>query len=221
MNSPITTEIKINDRYGEMCLQDSVAGSSMVGDRKPKGYVEIFDVKPNGDKQLVGKHNLVVYQGREWIAERVFNLDNVSVNTAPAQFINWFGIGSGGTPVGDPLNPITPVSTDSMLTTEVPFNDTDATYADLRESDYYKHPFDAVEFEQDSNNDDSWLIVKVTTTVSTLDSNGYNLNEAGLFVSTSEAGGFAGPFNLFSKVTFPTIVKDSTRQLMFMWYLYF
>jgi hypothetical protein len=63
--------------------------------------------------------------------------------------------------------------------------------------------------------------MNVLTTLSATDANGFNLNEAGLFTSTSTVGGFGGPFNLYARVTFPTIMKTSARQLLFIWYVYF
>jgi hypothetical protein len=103
-------------------------------------------------------------------------------------------------------------------------NATDITYADYRvspDAGYYKHPFDSLTFEQDADNYNYWLIIRVATTLGTDDGNGFNINEAGLFTATSSAGGHAGNFNLYARVTFPTIVKTSARQLLFVWYVYF
>lgn len=214
--------VNVNDKFGDSCFKDSVVNSDIPASRKPEGFVEIFEVQDNGKlKKKHGKSNLVVYQGREWVAERIFQLDNANTSPTGTMRIGWFGVGSGGAPVGDPLNPTTPISTDTNLDTEVPFNGTDTNYGDLRgDSLFYKHPFDSVEFQQDASNNNEWLITKVTTTVDTDDCNGYNLNEAGLYIASDVTPGHSGPFYLFSKVTFPTIVKDSTRQLVFMWYLY-
>ncbi len=217
------TIVQINDKYGDECLKDSVVQESPDA-RKPQGYVEIYEVDDNNEKQLIGKNNLVVYQAREWIAERILNTNNASTSTTPAMWINWLGVGSGGAPVGDPLNPNTPVSTNTDLDTALPIHATDTNCADFDGSDYYKHPFDSIEYQQDASNNNEYLIAKITTTIGTDDANdsgSQNLNEAGLFVSDSDAGGASGPFYLFSRVTFPTIVKDITRQLMFIWYIYF
>jgi len=217
------TIIKINDNYGDECLKDDTVKQSSES-RKPEGYVEIYDVNENGEQQLVGKHNLVVYQGREWIAERIFAVNNTNISSDPAWWINWFGIGSGGAPVGDPLTPTSPISTNTDLDTPLPINPTDTNLADFDGSDYYKHPFDSIVYEQDAANSNKYLIAKITTTIGTDDGNGsgsQNINEAGLFMSSSDSGGHSGPFMIFSRVTFPTIVKDITRQLMFIWYIYF
>jgi len=213
-----TIHVKVDDKYGDSCVGDSACPISKT--RKPEGYVEIYDVLEDGNKQLIGKHNLVLYVGREWICSRIFNQVNVNITPEEDEWINWLGVGTGGAPVGDPLNPTTPVSTDTGLSTEVSIHTTDTNLADFRAGAYWKHPFDSVEFQQDSANNNQWLIAKVTTTLGTDDANGNNLNEAALFTSDSDAGGHTGPFNIFSLVTFPTIVKDSSRQIMFMWYLY-
>jgi len=216
-------KVVVNDKYAEHCIRDAVMNRP-TGDRKPEGYVEIYEIKEGEDKKLIGKSNLVVYQGREWIAERIFNTNNTNTPTSEAEFISWLGLGSGGAPVGDPLNPTAPSSLNTDLDTEVPINTTGATLGDLRSGSYYKHPFDSIEYQQDASNSNKWLIVKVTTTIGTNNANGsgsQNLNEAGLFTAASAAGGYSGNFFMFSRVTFPTIVKDTSRQLMFMWYIYF
>ncbi len=216
-----TIHVNVNDNYGDACLKDSINQISEGGSkRKPDGFVEIYEVDEKGEKKLIGKSNLVVYAGREYIASRIFNQENVNINPDEDEFVSWFGVGTGGAPLGDPLNPTAPVSTDTSLSTEAVIHSSDTNCADLRGSDYYKHPFDSIEFQQDGANNNQWLIVKVTTTLGADDANGNNVNEAALFTSDSIAGGHGGPFNLFSLVTFPTIVKDSSRQIVFLWYLY-
>ena len=210
------TVIKSTDHYRD-CLKDSVNGISKSDRESPKGFVEIYDTTDN-KKELLGKENLVLYQGREFIGERIFN--TAGGLDAKDMFISWFGIGSGGAPVGNPLIPTAPASADSGLSDDVPFNGTSVEYGDFRGSLFYKHPFDLVAIEQDPANYDRMLIVKVTTSIGVNDCNGYNLNEAGLYVSSSKEAGHAGPFHIFSKICFPTIVKDSSRSLMFIWYIY-
>ena len=219
IKEPETLVVNIDDNYGSSCIQDSVNGVDNKA-RKPEGYVEIFSIDKDGKKQKVGKSNLVLFTGREWIASRICNIKNPGIDQDETEYINWFGLGNGGTPAGDPLNPNVPVNTDTDLSSEIPLHATDTSCADERSGQFYKHPFDSIEFQQDALNDDSWLILKVTTTISVDHANGYNLNEAGLFTSNSNVGGSGGPFNIFSIVTFPSIVKDDTRQLVFYWYLY-
>lgn len=220
MDKNTTHLVKIKDYYGD-CIGDSCI-SPPIKERKGgvQGFVEIFEIDENGNKKLVGKNNLVLYQGREWIAERIFNAENGNTSTTRNMYISWLGLGTGGCPIGDPLTPDAPISTDTNLDVEVPINATDTNCADFRGGNYYKHPLDAVTFEQDPSNGNKYLIANCAITISNLDANGYNLNEAGLFLSSSNVGGHTGPFYLFARITFPTIVKDSTRQLMFIWYVY-
>ena len=103
-------------------------------------------------------------------------------------------------------------------------NSEDASYGDYRTTPdfgYYKSPIDSFTFDQDPDNDNSWLIVRVAITLTVDDANGFNLNEAGLYTAKSAAGAYEGPFNLYARITFPTIVKSATRQLLFIWYVYF
>lgn len=222
-----TIEIVAKDIYGDNCLQDSVGSEERSEKGNPQGYVEIYEVDDSGNKKLVGRHNLVLYMGREWLAQRIVNQDNINVTSSKEEFISWFGLGNGGVIPGDPLNPAPPTITDTNLSAEVMITATDSSAADYHvidathpEEGYYKIPFDSIEFEQDSLNDDKWLVLKVTTTVGASYANGKQLSEAGLFTSTSKIGGHTGNFTIFSRVTFPSIVKTSDRRLVFSWFLY-
>jgi len=234
------TIIKVNEKYGDNCLTDRV-GAPKIGNkpRKPEGFVEIYESVNGGEKKLLGKHNLVVYQGREWIAQRVVDTRNAAVTPTQNEFICWFGVGSGGTLVASPLNPLTTASTDAELTNPVPIhvNDDDVSivYTNRQDGipgDYYKKEFDNITFNQDSDNDNKWLITKITMIIDNDDCNdtdvvglytNNHLNEAGLYTCNTSQGGSAqvGPWNIYARVTFPTIVKDTNRQLTIIWYLYF
>lgn len=214
-------QINVYDFYGS-CLQDNL-GSLNYNDRGPKGYVEIYEILPGGEKKLIGRPNLVLYSGREWIAERIFNVNNSDTTSAPGDFIYWVGLGDGGAPAGDPLNPIAPTSTDDGLNNDIMINASDSTNADYRTTPvagYYKQPIDGVTFLQDINNNNRYLIVRVTITVGADNANGYNLSEAGLFAGSSRSGGTTGPFTCYARTTFPSIVKTSSRLLTFIWYIY-
>jgi len=220
-NKKPSVVIEATDKYGDVLKADMTQHESR---RKPVGYVEIYEVDKDGNKQLNGKCNLVVYQGREWIAQRLFAVNNASVTaTTHDQFISWFGVGSGGADVGDPLNPDAPENTETDLLSATLINSSDANCSD----DGYYHPFDSdtIEFEQDVDTDSRWLKAKISVTLGTDDANLLDtgdslINEAGLFLASSKADGFAGPFKLFARVTFASIVKDSSRSLLFIWYVY-
>lgn len=224
-----TLIVKVNENYGKKCLSDKLGRTP--GSRKPEGLVEIYE-KTEGGNKLISKSNLVVYQGREWIASRIFKKTNLVPQIPHGaegynHFIYWFGIGDGGVPQGDPLNPIPPTNSDTGLTSEVSFgqNNTAGILGDQRGSDFYKMSFESVEFDPDPDNDSKYLIAKITINVDTTYAENELLSEAGLFTSPPDSlvdtvGDDTGPFYLFSKVTFPTIAKTGSRQLVFVWYVY-
>jgi len=220
MSAEKSIKIVANDFYGDNCLKDNFAKDGSA-DRRPEGWVEIYEVDEDGTEILKQKSNLVVYQGREVIAQRMFNI-NSSANGTKDEYITWFGIGSGGVNVGDPFNPTPPVATDTDLSIPIPISNIDPTCADLNGGFYYKKPIESFSFEQDTYNDDAWLIVKTVSRVALADCDNAHISEAGLY--TSEGGpiaNYGGPFHIFSKVTFPTVVKTNTSQLLFIWYIYF
>jgi len=213
--------IEIIDRYSD-CLSDDF-NKKGKSTNKPEGFVRIYEII-NDKKELVGEHNLVVYLGREWLLTRAFDFVNPNIDPTSSEFISWLGLGNGGCPIGDPLNPTAPTILDSNLDNPIMINPTDSNYADYRSTPdvgYYKAPFDSITYEQDGDNYNRWLIARVDTTIGPADANGFNISEAGLFTAASNSGGYAGPFNLYARVTFPTIVKTSARQLLFEWYVYF
>lgn len=217
--------IKIKDVYD--CIHDGF-NQKINRDREsshgPKGFVEIYEISDDGKRVLIGKHNLVVYKGREWLLSRAFNFSNPNIPQTCNEFISWLGLGDGGCPIGDPLYPTAPTMEDVELSNPIMINPDDSVYADYRDNPtpgYYKAPFDTLTFEQDGYNYNTWLIIRVDSTISPADANDCNISEAGLYTAESSSGGFAGPFNLYARVTFPTIVKSPMRQLLFEWYVYF
>jgi hypothetical protein len=213
--------IEIIDKYSD-CLSDGFNRKDKLT-HKPEGFVRIYEIN-NNKKELISEHNLVVYLGREWLLSRAFDFINSNIDPTPTEFISWLGLGNGGCPIGDPLNPTAPTILDTDLDNSIMINPTDSNYADYRSTPdigYYKAPFDSITYEQDGDNYNRWLIARVDTTIGPGDANGFNISEAGLFTAASNSGGYAGPFNLYARVTFPTIVKTSARQLLFEWYVYF
>jgi len=223
-----TIEILARDFYGDTCFLDRISAQDYRSEKTPPtGYVEIYEENENGKKKLLGKHNLVLYQGREWVAQKLVNVDNSNVSSIKEDFLSWFGLGTGGVIPGDPFNPSPPTLTDDELSTLTMIVVSDSSAADYNviDADHdeignYKIPFDSVEFEQDALNDDKWLVMKIITTVAANYANGNQLSEAGLYVSSSATGGYSGDFTLFSRVTFPSLVKTSDRRLIFSWFLY-
>jgi len=254
-----TIEVIAKDFYGEHCLVDS-ALSRANRNRKPEGMVEVYDIKDDGSKKLIRKNNLVLYQGRETLAQMLVRTNTVDSDGNPPinpvagnkdMWLNWFGLGQGAADTecspgsGDVFAPDPPTNEDEELACPVMINASDASCADYHivgdpsypggdcqgtgglypDTGCYKHPFDNIAFEQDNLNDNKWLVIKLSIIIGLLDANGSGtsgqpLNEAGLYTSASNAGGYSGDFALFARVTFPTLLKDSTRRLQFVWYLF-
>jgi hypothetical protein len=218
-----TLEIVAKDSYGDNCLNDGFNTGNRGLDKKPTGFVEIYEVQDDGNKKLIGKHNLVLYIGREWLAQVLVRTNNPNITSTYDEYLTWFGLGDGGVIPGDPLNPSPPVLTDTSLSSDVMITATDSSAADYRivpEVGFYKIPFDSIDFEQDVLNDDKWLVIRIVTTVGATYANGKQLSEAALFTAASSIGGYSGNFTIFSRVTFPSIVKTEDRRLIFTWYLY-
>jgi len=234
MENVKTTEIHVTETYGDNCFDDSFQCGKGNNDRRPSGKVEIYEVGEDGKKRLVRKNNLVVYNGRETLAQMLAGQNNLNVSGSNQHhFLSWFGLGDGGALPADPFDPVPPANENTDLQSRVMINASDASSADYHystESGYsktgwYKKPFDSIIFERDDLNDNKWLVLKITTTIGISDANDERLSEAGLFTAESNEGGWGGPgdpkdFALFARVTFPTLIKDSTRRLIFVWYLY-
>ena len=214
-------KIIITEKYGPNCIQSNMQKRPYL--RKPEGFVEIYSADKDGNsEQLIGKSNLVVYSGREWLISRAFNIQNPYIDSSNAEAIYWIGIGNGGCEISNPLMPVPPANDNTGLNSEIAFTSSASPdYGDYRVgSGYYKKILDAITFEQDTPNDNKYLIAKVNATISSGDAVGYAINEAALFTAMSGSGGWSGPFHLFSRVTFASIVKIVDVRLIFYWYIY-
>jgi len=233
MEKVTETEIRVTELYGDKCFVDKFQQGG-GGKRRPEGMVEIWEEDENGNKKLVRKNNLVVYLGRETLAQILVDQNNVDdignprIASTKEHFISWFGLGDGGVLPADPFDPVPPANENNDLNSRVMINATDSSCADYHletesgypKTGYYKHFFSSIVFERDELNDNRWLVLKITTPIGVDDANDERLSEAGLFTSESKLGGYNGQFTLFSRVTFPTIIKDASRRLIFVWYLY-
>jgi len=227
------TEIVIRESYGSNCLGDQV-NVNKPASRRPQGEVHIYEQLENGRKELIHKSNLVVYLGREMLAQRLVNTNNALVTPTKDEWVQWFGVGDGGVLPADPLDPTPPIISDDDLYSSVMISDTtSALYADFHTSaeagypstGFYKKIFDQeptnqIEFQTDILNDDRYLVIKITTTIGVNDANGQQLSEAGLFSAASATGGYSGNFSLFARVTYPSLIKTADRRFIFVWYLY-
>jgi len=249
-----TIEVVAKDFYGENCLVDSSLTRTSTS-RKPEGMVEVYDLKDDGSKQLIRKNNLVLYQGRETLAQMLVRTNTVDDGGVPPvvpvagnkdMWLSWFGLGQGAADTecspgsGDVFAPEPPTNEDTELACPIMINASDSSAADFHlttesgypggdcqgtggfypDDGYYKHPFNSVTFEQDNLNDNKWLVVKISISIGIDDANGKTINEAGLYTAASDSGMYSGDFALFARVTFPTLLKDSSRRLQFVWYLF-
>lgn len=226
MEKPQVTLIEARDVYGDKCLVDQMNNSTSHL-RKPEGEVHVFDVTDNGQKKLLHKSNLVLYLGREMLAQRLVNTENINVTPTKDEYVSWFGIGDGGVRPADPLDPVPPINDDDALYSNVMISDSTASYGDYHtaggdypETGFYKKRLDVVEFERDVLNESKWLVIKIQVTIGVNDANGHQLSEAGLFSAESEVPGYSGQFSLFARITFPSLIKTVDRRLLFVWYLY-
>jgi hypothetical protein len=222
MNENVT--IRIEDKLSR--LEDRVSAS----DKRPKGRVNIFERKDDGSlPKIEDTSNLIVYNGREWLAQRAVNQAFIGQPTTnPQNYINWFGLGTGGAGA-NLLIPIVPTAADYQLNQQVVINSADSELA----YGGRLHPFDSIEFLEDTANNNRILIVSISTTISKTEANGpnngsgptdyYDLNEAGLYTSNSNDPNvfILSTLKLFARVTFSTIRKNVNRSLVFVWYIYF
>ena len=181
-----------------------------------RGYVEIFSIDNNSNKKLVSKSNLIVYRGREWVLSRLVNYDNTNILPLSSNYISWLSVGTGGAPASSPLSPIPPTNTDIALNNEVPIIANAPNLADNGN----KIGFSDITFLQDNLNLNKYLILRLDILLDQTMCNGYNINEAGLWVSNSNDPTIANQFYLFSHITFPTIAKGTDISVQFIWYIY-
>ena len=232
------TEVRFDDAQSAN-LRDSFGNGPK---RRPIGKVEVYEKKVDGTDTtlyLVRKSsNLIVYHGRNWLMQRGFGQD-----MSPAGFsgwsdyqLSWLGIGTGAAP-SNPLSPTAPTLSDDALTTHGVI-DSGTSYVTVGGNEY--HTFDSITYESDDEvtsfeGYDDYLVAKITTTLTADEANndngasGYSgyeyyqdINEAGLFVSDkTSVSPIPTVMEMFARVTFPTIRKTNTRELVFHWYIYF
>jgi hypothetical protein len=208
-------------RNKKIAIKESIPrGDSQKG---LKGFVEIYKKSSPDEKYLLhAKSNLIVFSGREWVLQKLFDIQNndASTSTPPTYGIKWISFGDGGAPTTDPLNPTPPLNTDVALCNEIIIANDDTQYADGGK----KKKLTQKQFIQDNANDNRYLIMQLNSTLSEIEANNSSINEAGLWISNSgNAAADPDPateFYLFAHVTFPSIVKDPSLTLQILWYIY-
>ena len=212
----------------DLCIA-SDQDSTNTQNAGPKGYVEIYEVdEETGEKILVHESsNLVVYLGREWLISRAIRVASPDSSCGTFdEFICWVGFGYGGVDPMNPLVPIPPLTTDTNLYCPRMINvDSKGLYADWGNygdsTGYYKVNIDQTRFEADSLNDNAYLKVVLSAYLDPDDAADKDISEVGLFTADSNEEEIPGPFHLYARLTFPTIIKQNNRRLLINWRLYF
>jgi len=189
----------------------------------PKGFVKVIEEDlVTGKKKQISKSNLVVYVGRELLIQKLFGVRNVNVPTLVGENLYWLEVGQGGAPSGNPFNPTPPDLTDTSLADRVPLSNTqDNTLTDLSGGFYYKRHINSFDYQADPNNNSAYVIALVQASLTENHAIGYSINEAALYTSENDDVNNPGHFSMYSRITFPTILKTDTNRITFYWYLYF
>lgn len=202
--------------------------------QKGENFIVIRDPETNCILQV--RKNLVVRSGRETILRKVFNLPYAGEDKTKLdqRIVCSFGIGSGGTPVADPFNPIAPTPADSDMTAAVPFrtiaNTDSLTPADAKKyfdkrtagSDfkYYKKLFTNLEIVTDNVKDEYYI--KATLDIAATDSRGALISELGLYSALNTGVDAYTNFKIFSRITFETesMTQSTGKALSIDYYVY-
>ena len=207
------------------------------------GRVQVYAHKIAGsDKELYllrDTSNLVVYHGRNWLAQRAFNINDVTDSGWKDCYVSWLGIGTGGTLEGNPMIISSPDLTNTALATHGVI-DSGIRYVTVAGKQYHKfddtYPTLTVDSEVSAtglgNAYDNKLVMKVVTTLAADEANddggvsdpdAYQMiNEAGLFFAdVNTISPVPTKMEMFARVAFPSIKKNSEVELIFTWYIFF
>lgn len=187
------------------------------------GYVQIRD-RDTGNLVADG-HNLITFSGRRWLMHKALNIQDTlvpgvgEIDPLDGQ-IFYFGVGTGGATIGDPLTPIAPTDGDTNLAQSIAINDPgqDVVVGGIYEfaDTGRKKEITQVTFSDVNNpvTNENELAVELRTVIEDFEAIrnddttiGTNVNEASIFVSVPTA---PDSFILFSRITFSTIRKDLT-----------
>jgi hypothetical protein len=175
-----------------------------------KGVVEIYDKQKN---LMERTNNLVVYNGREFAASKIFGIgDYTDWN------ITHFGIGKGGTSDADPTTKIGPEDNDTDLYEPLVLNKSDSSY--LANGVLKPIGSENIYIEQDPNTDNHYTRIRIELTIDpTLEPDlltPAKINEAALFYTDSN-----GNYRIFAHVTFTDKYIEQNEKLYITWYILF
>ena len=231
------------------------------GSTKKSNRVLIHSRKKGSNKLelLEDTSNLIVYHGRNWLLQRAFNqgFGNNPLSLSrewQSYYVRLLAVGTGGALDTSPLSPITPTLKDYQLATHGKI-DSGSNFITVSGLDYhyfddepvFLHDYPDIEWSEGegpsctyedansvSQNCDSVLVAKITTTITSDECNDdvtgehqwpsgayyQDISEAGLFAAPPSPS-VSNPPEIFAIVAFSPIRKDEDRELVFTWYCYF
>jgi hypothetical protein len=207
---------------------------------------------PKTGEVVLDKWNTIVLRGRVFAIEKLFGdvVPNGTLQGATVYKQNLsrvlvaFGIGTGGTPIGNPFSPTPPSFSDMDLAAPAPFrkyvsNDlanypalTPAEmllYSDSRTTvaagvtttTYYKKQFESVPvWSIDTVGNEVYK--KLILRIDELDARSMNINELALYMGHYDpVMNTMADLEIFSRITFPTEnLNDPSKQLLIEYYIY-
>ena len=199
-----------------------------------KNFIVVRDVETGAVVQT--RSNLVLQTGREFNLRKIFGIPYASETTANLneRTICLFGIGSGGTPLADPFNPIAPTSLDVELNTRVAFRTlTEGTALPAGDNTkyygketlggndrYYVKRFTGNPIlVVDAPNDD--VYVKLTLDIVKEDARGSIISELALYSARVVGGNYLDP-KIATRVTFQSesLAVETNKALVIEYYVY-
>ena len=196
----------------EIRIFDMVRSYDYIGEgnKTIRGIVEIRNKR--GDI-LERTNNLVVYDGREFAASKVFNKGN---------YVNWnithYGVGKGGTSNTDPTSKIGPDDNDTGLYDALTLNSSDSSY--LAGGTLKPIGSENIIIEQDPNTNNHYTRVKINLVIDPAQEPDLltpaKINEAGIFCTDSN-----GNYKIFAHVTFTDKYIEQNEKLFITWYILF
>ena len=199
-----------------------------------KNFIVVRDAETGAVVQT--RSNLVLQTGREFNLRKIFGVPYASETTANLneRTICLFGIGSGGTPLADPFNPIAPTPADVELNTRVAFRtlvegealpagDTAKYHSKetLGGNDHYytKRFTGSPVLVVDAPNDE--VYVKITLDIVKEDARGSIISELGLYSARLVGSNYLDP-KIATRVTFQSepLAVETNKALVIEYYVY-
>lgn len=214
-----------------------ISDSSAVADLMRSGPKQNFIVirHPETGEILQVRKNLVVRDGREFSLRRMFNIPypTQTLSQLNERAITTFGIGTGGTPLADPFNPIAPTPADIALNNQVAFRTAtsgvplsaqdleryfDANTVSGTTSYYKKLITGQTLVRNDAMNE---IYVRLTLEINSLDARNQLISELALY-SSRITGATHVDFAIATRVTFQTepLSEASGKGLTIEYYVY-